>query len=221
MRLVRNRRGAFSASARAGGFTLLEIVVAVAIIGILVGFALISLPRMGGEAALEEQARRLARLLELAMEEALLQGRDLGLHVELHGYSFHAFDADALNWVPLDYDDLFRERELPREIALELLVEGRIADLVPSGAERERLRGSAPDASLGSADGEDGNDSGSAGEDTTERTRVSDVRPQVLILASGELTPFTLIFESDASRERYVMTGQPYGAIELQAEETL
>jgi general secretion pathway protein H len=188
------------------GFTLLEIVIVVAIIGILVGFALISLPRMGGDAQLEEHVRRLTRLIELAEEEALLQGRDLGLYMDLHGYSFHVFDPDALNWVSLEADPIFRTREVPEDIEFELIVEGRGADLVPPeepGRQRD-----------GDSDGE-----GDDEEDDAPVANISTVRPQVLILASGELTAFTLLVESESASFRYIMTGQPYGAIELEEEE--
>jgi general secretion pathway protein H len=101
---------------------------------------------------------------------------------------------------------VFKAREVPDSIEFELVVEGRGADLVPTASERRR--DPAP------------NDDDAEREDReAPRQQASTVTPQVLVLASGELTPFTLMIESDDARQRWVMTGQPYGAIELKEEE--
>lgn len=195
------------------GFTLVEVLVVVVIIGILASFAVISMPRNSGDRQLEREVRRLTALIELAGEEALLQGRDLGLHVGLEEYSFHQFDPQALAWVPLQDIAELRPRSVPETIEMDLVVEGRGARLEPTRKERRQLRDLARQTELPDED-EDGD------EDDEPRLQTSAVTPQVMILASGELTPFELYLESEYASRRWLITGQPFGALEVTDEET-
>jgi type II secretion system protein H len=69
---VRNR--CFSA-----GFTLIEILVVVTVIGIIVSIGLLSLSVLGDDRQLRIEARRIATLLASAQDEAVMQGREFGL----------------------------------------------------------------------------------------------------------------------------------------------
>lgn len=172
------------------GFTLLEIVVVVAIIALLATVLVIKLPNMGGGGRqLDEEMRRFTTLIELAGEEAVLQGRDLGVYIDRSRYSFHAFDPDSQTWQPLPEE--LRERELPEGITFDLVLEGRPVTL--------------------GFDGEEGEDE--------EQPQPGGRVPQVLILSSGELTPFTLTIESEFVDYQYLVTGLPYGGTEVKLEE--
>ena len=105
----------------AGGFTLIELLVVLLIIGVLATLAVLTVgdPRADN---LEREARRLAALMELAAEEAVIQGSELGIRVEHDGYSFWVYVPNE--WLPLTDDKLLRARELPDEIYLDLEVEG-------------------------------------------------------------------------------------------------
>src|SRR5688572_13831730 len=61
------------------GFTLLELLVVVAIIGLLVQAVTLSMSALGNDRELEQEAGRLGSLIDLLNEEALMQSRDYGI----------------------------------------------------------------------------------------------------------------------------------------------
>ena len=70
-----------SPAARAAqrGFSLLELLVVVAIIGILVGAVVLSVNVVGSDREVEQETRRLQGLIDLLHEDSLMQSRDYGL----------------------------------------------------------------------------------------------------------------------------------------------
>ena len=107
------------------GFTLLELLVVVVIIGIVAVGAMLSLGVLGRNRPLESERDRLATLLRLVREEASLQGREFGLRAFPGGYEFVAFDPFAQRWQPLTDDRTLRRRQLAPGLQLTLRVEGR------------------------------------------------------------------------------------------------
>ena len=66
---------------RAAGFTLLELLVVVFIIGIMATMFTLSVGVAGGtDRELRRETERLQTLLALALEDASFQSRELGLH---------------------------------------------------------------------------------------------------------------------------------------------
>lgn len=122
------------------GFTLLEVMVVVVIIAIIATMAVLSLPNLGGGSQLDEEMRRLTTLLDLATEEALLQGRDMGLRIENDSYRFFVYDPDTLGWMDLQTDTVFRERQLPEGAAMDLVIESRDVVLEEQEDEDEQLQ---------------------------------------------------------------------------------
>jgi general secretion pathway protein H len=110
----------------ARGFTLLELLVVVGLIGLLSAVAVLSLEGLGGR-RVEQEAERLAALIMLARDEALMSGRDLGLRIDSERIAFvtwrFAADSRAIEWRPVEGDRELRARPLPEGIAYEFETE--------------------------------------------------------------------------------------------------
>jgi len=103
---------------RARGFTLIEILVVVVILTVVVG--MVGLNPFGDESrAVREESQRLALLIKAAREEAILEGRVLGVGLKEDGYAFLTLNEKA-ELVPLEGDDLLRPRALPAAMTLEV-----------------------------------------------------------------------------------------------------
>lgn len=170
----------------ARGFTLLEVLIVAVIMAIVSAAALISVGAVGDDRELEREAERLTALVDLAAEEALLQGREMGMLIEPSAYRFFVFDALTSRWLAVEGDDLFRPRELPEGGRFELSVEGRKVVL------QEHAR-----------------------KDDAEE----DFAPQIMILSSGQLTPFEIELERDLEDFRFTIAGKANGETEIEQHE--
>jgi general secretion pathway protein H len=104
--------------------------VVVAIIGFMAGAVLLSGGLAGEERIQEREAYRLAGLLELLREEALMQNRDYGLELTETGYRFLQYDYVQRRWLPPLTERIFVDYTLPNDnLALELSLEGRYVTL--------------------------------------------------------------------------------------------
>lgn len=106
----------------AHGFTLIELMVVLLIIGLTVGFVTLSINTGGAARQTEEEARRLAALIELARQEAVLRSQELAIEFRRDGYRFLRLAEQK--WLPLGDDELLRQRALPSGIELALDLEG-------------------------------------------------------------------------------------------------
>lgn len=104
------------------GFTLLELLVVIVIVAILFTLSVFSIRGSSPEDLIQEEARRLDRLLQLALEEAVLKGEEYGLEFSTHSYRFLMLDENN-NWQIIETDRLLRERTLPQEMEVELVIE--------------------------------------------------------------------------------------------------
>ena len=107
------------------GFTLIEILVVLLIIGILVAGSALSLGVLGRDSALQKESDRLAALMDYLREQAALQNREYGLRCFIGGYEFLAYDARTGRWQRLLGDDTTRPRRLPTGVTMQVSIEGR------------------------------------------------------------------------------------------------
>ncbi|HEU4617178.1 MAG TPA: type II secretion system minor pseudopilin GspH [Gammaproteobacteria bacterium] len=168
------------------GFSLLELLVVVTIIAIFTGVAVLSLGVLGNDREIEHEALRLKSLIDLVREEAVMQSRDFGVLFGDDGYRFYAYDYNQAKWIDPTNDNLLAAHELKKPLNMDLKVEDRdLVLVVPKDDDKK------------SADG------------------AKEPEPQVLILSSGEMTPFEASIYRDAAGGRFVLTAGFDGHIEI------
>jgi general secretion pathway protein H len=111
--------------ARSYGFTLIELMVVVFIIGLITSAAIITFGGDRRDSELDKEAERIDALLEYVREQAELQTRDYGIRISDRAYSFVVFDVLQNEWRTNEEDDALREREFPEGMVPSVVLEGR------------------------------------------------------------------------------------------------
>ena len=168
------------------GFTLLEILVVIVIIGVMVSMATLSIGLLGADRQSEEEARRVWAVITQAREEAELQAIDLALFVGATDYEFLRFDTRRNQWVPVIDDKLYAQRALPEGLRFRLWLEGREIVLKPALPDRSK-------------------------KDENEKAP-----PQLTVLSSGDVVPFELQIERDGAPAMWRMTSLADGDLRVE-----
>ena len=116
---------------RERGFTLVEMLVVMMIIGLFVGLVTV-ITRPDDRAILGLEADRLSQLLGLAAAEARLTGRAIAWTAEESGYRFWRYSDDA-DWLEISDSELLRSRILPQGMVIS---DFRVENMRPQGAMR-------------------------------------------------------------------------------------
>ncbi len=194
---------------RRSGFTLIELLVVIVIIVVVSAVVVLSTGLLGGpERVLAQEARRLEALIELAEDEALMQGRDFGLEFLQRGYRFVEHDPLSREWFEIANDELLRPRQLEEGLALELFLEDRPVE----------LRAQAADIGDGERDDEE-DDDGRNDRTRNDRRDRDDYAPHVLILSSGDVTPFNLVIVRQPDGAEVALATNDAGELEVLTDE--
>ncbi|MGF1725853.1 type II secretion system minor pseudopilin GspH [Photobacterium nomapromontoriensis] len=179
-------------SKRAAGFTLIEILLVLVLLASSAVVVIMTLPESKDD-TVREEAARFHHLVQLLGEDALLNGTDYGIRVERNRYQF--LQLTSQDWQPLKESRFFTEVEMPDAIHLEVEIGSY------SWQDKDRLfkPGSLFDEDLFA--------------EHTDKDKIKP--PQVVVMASGEYTPFTLEFEVDGENEFWRVQADELGQLFL------
>lgn len=180
---------------RGGGFTLIEVLVVVVIIGIISAIVVLGLGNIGNDRDLQNEARRMTSLIEMASDEATLQGRDFGVEIMQTGYRFVEYEPLTGQWAEVIGDDLMRQRQLAEDTEFDLFLEDKRVLLEFEAADTVRN------------DDDDNNDLG------------EDYLPHVLVLSSGDISPFVLEIIRMSDRSSVQLSASPAGELKVGSSE--
>ena len=176
------------------GFTLIEIMIVVVIVGVMAATLVWSISVTGRDTELEKESDRAFSLIKYAREKAELQTREFGLYCGDHDYQFLTFDPRKQLWRPVDEDDVLRGRKLPEGLKLRLIVEGREVVLKAPDEKAEKAREKM------------------SKEDLEKELRA--FQPHIMIFSNGDLTSFKLTVERDDPARSVTIASNEKGEIE-------
>lgn len=177
------------------GFTLIEILVVVIIIGTISAIALLSMNLIGDDRELDTERKRLATLIEVAQDEAMMQGREFGLELMTSTYRFVEFDPLTSRWSEILGDDIYRLRNLPEGMEFELYVDDKRVQLDNDPRVFEDP------------------------EETTMSLSIKPYAPHIFVFSSGESTTYEIRFTRPLNDQQLAMRGDVLGDIEFVEEE--
>ncbi len=145
------------------GFTLIEILVVMVLLGLLTGVAVFTLGSGKLQRELENESKRLHALLRMASDEAVLSNTEVGFIIDDDSYEFLQYDEKKEQWSGSTVASL-KSRKLPDWLGVEFQREGN----------EVRILGKENDDSK---------------------------KPDMMLLSSGEVTPFSLKLQVKNSKE--------------------
>lgn len=101
------------------GFTLIEILIVIVIIGITVGFALLAYGDFGASRRIVFAAEQLVNTLHLAQQQAILENSTLGLRIDNTSYQILKYQK-ANQWNPISNKGIFKVIYFPKNTQIKL-----------------------------------------------------------------------------------------------------
>lgn len=150
------------------GFTLLETLVTLVIVAVMAGMLVFSF-QDSSQQKLRREASDFAVILNTAADEAVMRGIEIGVVLDDEGYRFVVFDPETKQWQIPKLNGL-AERKFSERYVIEFSLDGSEVD--QQMIERIKL--------------------------LAQRSDDERLRPSILILSSGEVTPFKLTLRTES-----------------------
>ncbi|HEA17135.1 MAG TPA: type II secretion system protein GspH [Pseudoalteromonas prydzensis] len=180
------------------GFSLIEILVVLVVIAFATKMVVYSLDG-GDEDELDKQALRLHTTINMASEFAILNQLELGFHLDKNSFEFLVFDGEK--WITFDREKLFAPITVDERLKLTLNLDDLAwsqDNLLEQSNWRELMSGGDDESLL-----------------ELQKMKI----PQVLILSSGEVSAFQLIYElKDEKEPVYFIEGEFSAPVNLRRE---
>lgn len=161
------------------GFTLMEVILVMALIGLIMSTVSYTVFSSSIEDDIEKEVQRLQVVTSLASDYAVINQQELGLLIDEEKRSYEYLTLNEENeWEPLLVHKYFELRELPESLFLELNLEG-----LPWQKDESLFDSRIFDEQLSVSD---------EGVEIGNEEDVPPPPPQIMILSSGEITPFEL-----------------------------
>lgn len=164
-------------------FTLLEVLIAVAIIAVVVTGAYMT---FGDSKAghLKNHAYRLLGQLQIAQEESIIRGVEFGVRIEEDGYFFMIYNNEK--WQPLEDHELLKEQKFEDEYQLYVHVEGQESLLQNTENEDDEEK-----------------ESSESEQEIADDKKKQLKTPQIFMLSSGEMNEFKLTIGYEQNRGKF------------------
>jgi len=187
------------------GFTLIEILVVILIVGVVVVGALLSLGATGKDSQLERERDRLSALMTYVHERGGMLTLEYGLRCGQHGYRFVYFDNLTNQWVPETTDDTLRLRHMPAGLTLQLVIEGRPIVLDDKALKVSKSAVTAPGGTVSSL--------GDMPSSFTDPQ--ADNSPQIMLFSNGDTNSFALTIARDGVRRSATLQSNADGTLKV------
>ena len=105
------------------GFTLIEILVVVLIIGIMTGFTLLSFGDFGASRKITMAGEQLVNYVKLTRQQAILASATYGIQIDPLGYQVWHFQAPH-SWQPISHESIFKHQSFPKHTVVQLANKG-------------------------------------------------------------------------------------------------
>ena len=162
---------------QAGGFTLLELMLVILLIGLLATMVTLNFTGASRQEKLDDEAFRFQQVTQFIAETAVLKQQEWGLYVQADRYGFLYYDNNENKWLAAEEPKAVAAHKMPENLSLTLELEGLAGE----------------DTNLLAQLDWQTEDEEEIAQPQSEKPELP-VLPQVFILSSGEISPFKLIF---------------------------
>ncbi len=175
------------------GFSLLEILVWMAIAAIAISFVGLAVGSGSRADQFTAETERLSGMMQLAREEAVLTSKPIGLRFlaepnaqsQTISYEWSVFEQGR--WLPLSQHNYFRPASLMAGVSFDIRLEGRGIELMTAEQDEQ-----------------------------DEQNSQAGYQPDIFFLHSGEIAPaFEIELHAEALARQYLLEGNPLGQLRM------